>query len=125
MTTRVVHVNDPIPGSVYIGRQNGRRKLKRSIFANPFVIGDTLPGFEGGQLNGASRADVIAMYALDITTTRRHLLADLPQLRDKPLACWCRYDGERRIDRNTCHGDVLVYLLNTYTDDELKRMAER
>lgn len=34
-----------------------------------------------------------------------HLMAALPELRDKILGCWCR--------PLSCHGDVLVRLANT------------
>jgi hypothetical protein len=54
---------------------------------------------------------------------RRHLLAELPELRGKPLACWCRAEDDRLGADNTCHGDVLVGLLAWYSDDELRAMA--
>jgi hypothetical protein len=56
-----------------------------------------------------------------LITLDRHLLADLPELRDKALACWCRHDGEERTHANACHGDVLVELLGRYSDDELRQ----
>jgi hypothetical protein len=39
------------------------------------------------------------------------LLGRLEELRDKPLACWCRHDGEVRTEGNACHGDVIIELL--------------
>jgi hypothetical protein len=109
--TRVVHVNDKSEGAVYIGRPIPRRKLAGPPFANPHKIKD-------------ERQLCIDMYEVDITEgPLRPLLADLPALRGKPLACWCRRDGEPVTDDNRCHGDVLVELLETYTDDELIAMV--
>jgi transcriptional regulator with XRE-family HTH domain len=110
-TTNVCHVNDHIEGAVYIGRANGRKKLAASPFANPHKVkGD--------------RQLAIDMYEIDITEgPLRPLLADLPALRDKPLACWCRHDGVPWSADLWCHGDVLVSLLNDNTDDELRAMA--
>jgi hypothetical protein len=113
MTTRVVHVHDNIPGAVYIGRAVPRRGIKASKWANPYKIG-----------RDGNRADVIAKYWFALMYgDKRHLLADLPELRDKDLACWCRHDGEARTGDNECHGDVLVDLLERYTDDELRTMG--
>lgn len=99
--TRVVHVRDQIPGAVYIGRAMPRQGLKASPFANPFKIGtDFAP----------AREDAIRLFRLHMTVGQgRHL--DLETLWGKPLACWCRHDGEERTPENTCHGDVLIELL--------------
>lgn len=37
--TRVVHINDNVPGAVYIGRAMNRRGLAASPFANAYRIG--------------------------------------------------------------------------------------
>jgi hypothetical protein len=112
--TRVVHVNDNIEGAVYIGRINAHKHLARSPFANPFVIG----------LIWDDRAQVVEGYRQYLLTgAGRPLLAALPALRGTPLACWCRHKGEARTPANACHGDVLVELLDTYTDEELRAMA--
>ena len=120
--TRVVHVNDNVEGAVYIGRAmppaRGRRRLSESPWANPYKIG-TVPAWADGPL---TRADAIEGY-------RRRLVADpdamalLVALRGKPLACWCRREGEEKSASNACHGDVLVELLNRYSDDELRAMG--
>ena len=124
-TTRVVHVNDRIPDAVYIGRAMPRRGLKGSPFANPFKIG--APSFQQNGLatrDMMSRRDVIERYKLWIMApAQRHLLALLPDLRNRPIACWCRHDGEQRSGANACHADILQGLLDTYTDDELRAMA--
>ena len=115
MTTRVVHVNDHVPGAVYIGRAVPRRGIKASKWANPYKIG-----------KDGNRADVIAKYWFALMDgDMRHLLAELPELHGKALACWCRHDGEDRTDDNACHADVLCEFLETYTDDELRAMGGR
>jgi hypothetical protein len=105
--TRVVHVKDNVPGAVYIGRANGRAKLSGSPFQNPFRV-DTL-----------GRQGVIDHFR-ECLMGSPGLLSRLPELRGKPLACWCRHDGEERTPQNACHGDVLVELLERYSDDELR-----
>lgn len=112
--TRVVHVRDHVPGAISIGRANRRSNLPASPFANPFVI---------GRIWG-DRAQVVESYRQHLLTgAGRPLLAELPALRGKPLACWCRHEGEVRTPRTVCHGDVLVSLVNAYTDDELRAMG--
>lgn len=90
-TTRVVHVKDKVPGAVYIGRAMPRQGLKASPLANPYHIG-----------KDGTREEVIAKYRAWLLA-QPDLLARLPELRGKALACWCH--PER------CHGDVLITLL--------------
>lgn len=122
MSARVVHVKDKVPGAVYIGRANARHKLAESLFANPFRI------FAANKYTaGASRADVIRQYRAWVMGGEcgPAVLAGLPELRGKPLACWCRHDGEPSTPENACHGDVLVALLDRHSDDELRAFARR
>lgn len=131
MTTRVVHVNDNMPGAVYIGRANPRRGLKASPFANPYKIGT--PASHWGQKDPITRKGALFAYSTEIWSpggSLQHLLAILPELRGKPLACWCRHDDVPMtngiIDAgpdNRCHGDLLVDWLDTFTDEELRAMA--
>jgi len=109
---RVVHVNDRVDGAVYIGRPVPSRGLSGSPFGNPFRVGR-----EG------SRAVVLLRYA-DWLYHGPGLLRVLPDLRDKPLACWCRHDGQPETAETACHGDVLLELLANLTDDELRVMGE-
>jgi hypothetical protein len=113
--TRVVHVDDRIAGAVYIGGEVSRRGLQASAWANPCHSDAVHP-----------RHVVLAKYAASFGCGRRRaLLADLPALRGKALACWCRHEGQvRRVD-NLCHGDVLVTLLETFSDDELRAMGQQ
>ena len=108
--THVVHVTDNIPDAVYIGRANGRARLAASPFANPFplAMGD--------------RDTVLLRYRDYLRSSQRGVpvIRRLPELRGKPLACWCRHEAEKRTARNACHGDVPIELLNRYTDDELR-----
>lgn len=95
--TAVVHINDPAGYDVYIGRYNFSRKLKASVFQNPFRVGPD-----------GTREGCIALYEHRL----RQFLAGpdaaewrgkLETLRGKRLGCWCAPQA--------CHGDVLVRLL--------------
>lgn len=83
MATRVVHCKHAAH-DVYIGRP--------SKWGNPFAIG-----------RDGSRAEVIRKYRAWLNT-QPQLLAALPELRDKTIACWCA--------PLACHGDVLAELAN-------------
>jgi hypothetical protein len=98
--TTVINVKDHQPYDVYIGRPNGRWRLKGSKWACPYV-----PGRDG------DRDAVLARYEAHVRG-RPDLMAALPELRGKTLACWCT--------PLPCHGDVLVRLLA-----ELDRAADR
>lgn len=95
----VIHVSEmaDFPDAVYIGRENGRKRLKRSKWANPYKIGKML-----------NRIGAIDMF----THTMRVVgpPGDFNELTGKPLACWCRRSDEPRTEANMCHGDVLVEL---------------
>lgn len=116
--SRVVHVRDNVPGAVYIGRAMPRQGLKASPFGNPFRQRD---------------GDPIRLFIdyLGDPGRGRRLMAQLPALRGKPLACWCVHDGDPAPlprdfdpDSSRCHGEVLKWLLDNYTDDELRAMAK-
>lgn len=117
--TRVVHVKDNVPGAVYIGRTNGRYGLAESMLANHFHITGWRPrsvairAFEDWIMRALAIDD-------DLSGKLRKALIDC---RGKPLACWCRHDGEPKTTNNACHGDVIVNLLNLWTDDELRRQS--
>ena len=80
-TTTVVHCKRSAY-DVYIGRP--------SQWGNPFVIG-----------HDGNRQEVIAKYRAWVLR-QPHLLAQLPTLRGKRLACWCKPAA--------CHGDILAEL---------------
>lgn len=76
---------DPCPpGTIRIGRP--------SRWGNPFKIG-----------RDGTREEVVAKYE-QYLLGRPDLLARLPDLRGKDLACWCH--------PLACHGDVLLRLAN-------------
>lgn len=115
--TRVVHVNDRVEGAVYIGRAMPRQGLKASPFRNPFRPRD---------------GDAIELFItyLNDPNRGRPLLAQLPELRGKPLACWCIHHGDPAPippdadpDDFRCHGEVLKFLLDNLTDEELRTAA--
>jgi Domain of unknown function (DUF4326) len=87
-------------GAVYIGhRWNfGGWDLPESKWANPF----TLP--RGRKAAPEERAEVIAQYERWLLA-QADLMAALPGLRGKDLACWCA--------PKPCHGDVLLRLANS------------
>ncbi len=117
VAARVVHVNDNIEGAVYIGRAMPRQGLRGHILQNRFKIGHQY-----------TRIGAVDAYLDWLVGSLHHsgppnLREALVELRGKPLACWCRHDGEPKTDANACHGDVLVELLERYTDDELMAMT--
>lgn len=82
--TEVVHCRLEL-FDVFIGRP--------SKWGNPFVIG-----------RDGSRTEVIRKYRAWIVT-QPHLMASLPELKDKILGCYCK--------PLACHGDVLAELVTT------------
>ncbi len=80
--TTVVNKRSGEPYDVYIGRP--------SKWGNPFPLG-----------GDSSRDEVVAQYRSWVVG-QPHLLAALPELRGKVLACWCA--------PLSCHGDVLAEL---------------
>ena len=86
----VVNVRARVPYDTYIGRANPRYRLPQSKWHNPFKIG-----------RDGDRDQVLARYR-DYLLSRPDLVAALPELRGKTLACWCAPEA--------CHGDVLLDL---------------
>ena len=85
----VVHVHEP--HDVYIGRScHGHTDVG---FGNPYVIG-----------TDGDRPTVIADYHTWILT-KPELIARIPSLAGKRIACWCRHAAT---STPRCHGDVLV-----------------
>lgn len=86
---RVVHVNERVPGAVFIGRPGP--------FGNPFTIG-----------RHGTRTEVIEQYRRMLTRfteTSFQLREKIRQeLKGKDLACFCA--------PLPCHGDVLLEIAN-------------
>jgi hypothetical protein len=80
-------------GAVYIGRAVKPLRLRRSKWANPFVIG-----------RHGTREEVVAKYR-EWIVQQPELMASLHELRGRDLVCWCA--------PNPCHGDVLLELANS------------
>ncbi len=94
MNECIIHVRDRAqhPDAVYIGRANGRYRLKASVWANRYQIG----------IDG-TREECIAQYRQWLLA-QPLLIARLPELRSQTLMCWCKPEA--------CHGDVLIQLLD-------------
>lgn len=110
---RLAHVHDNVPDAIYIGRNMPRSAVWRGIWGNPYVIG-----------RDGTRQEVIAKYR-DYLLSTPGLLRQLPQLRGKTLACWCRRLHETATTENRCHGDVIRQLLWANNDEQLEQLAQR
>lgn len=98
--TRVVHCRKE-PYDVYIGRGLCPVTRQPSIWANEYSHRpNTLAKYQV-----TSRAEAIACYERDLRSDDEKI-ALLIELRGKILGCWCK--------PKSCHGDVLVRLLNEY-----------
>jgi hypothetical protein len=94
--------------AVYVGRP--------TRFGNPFAIADVLAT---GEASSAAQARQVVVDAFrgwirgsgerwngpESDAARDRILAGLPDLTGKDLACWCPPNGP-------CHGDVLLELAN-------------
>ena len=111
--TRVIHISemDRFPDAVYIGRAVTRRGIKASKWGNPFR-----PGKDG------HRTEVMERYDAYLHE-HPELVRQIPDLRGKPLACWCRHDGEAQTADNLCHADILARWLDQRSDDELRAFS--
>jgi hypothetical protein len=83
------------PGAVYVGRAQRWVGLRRSKWANPFKIG-----------RDGTREEVIAKYRAWLLG-QPELMAALPELRGKDLACWCAPEP--------CHAEVLLELADPFS----------
>lgn len=110
-----------VSSNVYIGRRgvvfvkvdNGRVRWppQDSIWANPYKVQS------GPVATGYTRDEAIQLYRAYIM---RKLDADpelrkkLLELRGKTLGCWCV--GDNDCESITCHGQVLIELIDKYDD---------
>ena len=92
METKVVNKYHKIPYDIYIGRG--------SRWGNPFTH---LEGKSLAQFKVATREEAIEKYR-EWIMEQPQLLADLHELKGKTLGCFCK--------PKSCHGDVLVELVN-------------
>jgi Domain of unknown function (DUF4326) len=104
------------PRRVQLSRQRGWRmppdtvKVDRATrWGNPFRIGEhgdaaqCVAMFHRWLKYGSPQRD-------DLDSARARILRELPQLRGKHLACWCRPGAP-------CHAEVLLELANRATED--------
>jgi hypothetical protein len=101
--TTVVSVRHREPFDLYIGRRAGR--FYASIWGNPFRPSDN------------DRDDAIQRYR-GYLLGRADLLARLPELKGKRLACWCAPKGGVTAADTpyVCHGQVLAELADATAD---------
>ena len=78
------------PLYVYIGRANARKKLRGSVFYNPFPI-------------GRSRDICLRRYRNYLARSQTLIKRARVELAGKILVCWCK--------PLACHGDALLELL--------------
>jgi hypothetical protein len=94
LASRVINLTDkPRPAfDVYIGRRQwcGKEVFEASPWANPFSV------------KKWGREEAIKRYE-EMLRDKPELLARLPELEGKVLACWCAPEP--------CHGDVLLRLM--------------
>jgi hypothetical protein len=95
--TRVVNVKAGTPYTVYIGRANGRYRLRQSMWHNPFRIGQD-----------GTRDEVLARYRAYLLS-RPELLAQIGEPRGQTPGCWCAPVGGFQ-GQLLCHGQVLAAL---------------
>lgn len=91
--SKIVHCKKE-PFDIYIGRP--------TKWGNPY---SHKPSGTLASYVVATRDEAIDAYRKWITEGEgKHLLNDLHELKDKTLGCWCK--------PKSCHGDVLIELLN-------------
>lgn len=89
--TKVINIHHKVPYDVYIGRP--------SKWANPYTHLES----KIAKYKVATREEAVEKYK-EYILTQPELLADLPELKDKTLGCFCK--------PKLCHGDILVELVN-------------
>lgn len=105
--TTVINIKDAPEGwqsdpqYIYIGRAVPRKGLKRSLFANPFVIGE----------DGSREACVRKFEGWTAGVMHMAYGQSVRLLRGKTLVCWCA--------PLMCHGDVLAKLADELKPEEI------
>jgi len=100
------------PNNVYIGRRgivfiDGERFPKKdSIWANPFKVKDY------DDVEKCCR--MYEEYVSKKLNSDKNLVKELLKLEGKNLGCWCKEKGT--YPARVCHGDVLVKLIQKYSE---------
>lgn len=92
MQTRVVNIKTE-PYDVYIGRANTHKRLKKSPYANPFVIDKY-----------SKRETVIGKYREGFLSQPELVEQARRELKGKVLGCWCKPEP--------CYGDVIAEIVD-------------
>jgi hypothetical protein len=100
--TTVINIRDAPDGwqgdelYVYVGRQNPRYGLKRSDFANPFII---------GRDGVVDRDDAMSRFRCQIKNAPAEFIDRIKtELSGRILVCWCK-----PLD---CHADIYAAICN-------------
>jgi uncharacterized protein DUF4326 len=103
--TTVINITSGEPYDIYIGRRQWRGKdiFEASPWANYFSV------------KKWGREEAIRRYEDKLRDTPE-LLARLPELRGKTLACWCKPQD--------CHGDVLARLVEELGADRTELVED-
>ncbi len=103
--TRVVNVasaeweGTPADKRVYVGRAVSFKRLRGSVWGNPYQIG-----------RDGTRQAVIARYARMLLRRPDLIQRIVPELQGKVLGCWCKRAWHRDDHDEPCHGDILAAL---------------
>ncbi len=92
MKTSVVNIRNQTC-DVYIGRANPRKGLKKSPYANPFMV-----------VKDGTRDEVIEKYREWFLSQPELVEQARKELKGKILGCWCKPES--------CHGDVIAEIIN-------------
>lgn len=100
------------PNNVYVGRE-GRVPLggkvfayKRSIWSNPFKVGDE---------NTLDQALYKYYFYIVDKIHKENLWIELQNLKGKQLGCWCvKCFSEPSYSNCRCHAQILLYLIRFY-----------
>ena len=101
--TKVININSGEPYDAYIGWQRpawmwgGGCYLPRSPWRSPFN-----KAHRDGHM---TVHEAIDRFHYDLVVNQLDLIARLPELQGKTLACWCK--------PGPCHGDVIARLVDT------------
>lgn len=113
MTTRIVHCQKE-KYDVYIGRANSRKRLTKSIFSNPYVIG-----------KDGTRREVLDKYrahAEEMVKRSPMFALGVRNLHGKTIACWCLQTPVETIrprEEQECHGEILAEIaLRLFLENE-------
>ncbi len=105
-----------MPTRIQLQTRQGWRKPRGTVvvtaptkWANPWLLG---PSTTREFIVDAYKRWLRGLMGDDFSQRRQELLASLPELRGRDLACWCPLD-------EPCHADVLLEIANAQQVTEL------